>query len=244
MRFTETFSTFVSDKSTYMFFRLNIDTILQAIIEKDLEITSFKWPTLEIDSVVQAMGVNRNELTAFLDSKGICHTQEKIDYNALPDLKKWYLKKMRRYVRNSMLFGLEPGSFDEITFFQFCDKFHKFGHEVVRSWDDIDEVLLLQDFETRCFGIVSLGIKERYTEGILLDRVLKSFLFRLRIKKVPAKKLFQNKTIISFILNNRYHIFTSEPDSFAEATNINADMAELLKFNPPRNKDKGIYSLA
>jgi len=106
--------------------------------------------SLDYDSICRATGMEYTELIAFLDSRKIAHSEFGIDFSALDALKEWYLKKMRRYLRNALAHGLEPGNAEEVVFYEFCREYSKFGHQEVKSWNDIDEERLLEDFVSKC----------------------------------------------------------------------------------------------
>lgn len=189
--------------------------------------------TIHKSSVLRATGMSSEQLEDFLESNDIYNTKYYISDKALPKLNEWYLKKMRRFVRNALSHDVEQGFEEQALFSIFCTTFHKAGHKEVNSWDDIDEFLLIKHFEAICLNSDFLSLVSLRSDN-LLDRIHRSFLFRLRLKKNPKYKSCRVNTIISFILCNRYHIFTSEADSFVDNTYIKAVVASNFKFNPPR----------
>lgn len=192
-------------------------------------------------SVMRATGMTSDELDEFLDAKGLLHSRNHISALAIDELKNWYVVKMRRYVRNALAIDLETGSIDEVLFLEFCFKYKRKGHQEVASWDDIDEIKLLQDFEEACYEQYFL-ILPADIRGNLLNRIHKSYLFHLRLKTLTIFSFCRVSNIISFILCNRYHIFTTEADANAEATNTLARRLMKKWFNPPRYEI--LYGLA
>lgn len=189
--------------------------------------------TIHKSAVLRATGMSSEQLEDFLESNNIYSTKNHISDNALPKLNEWYLKKMRRFVRNALSHDVEQGFEEQALFSVFCTTYHKAGHKEVNSWDDIDEFLLAKHFEEMCLEPDFYSLASLRSDN-LLDRIHRSFLFRLRLKKNPKYKSCRVNTIISFILCNRYHIFTSEADSFVDNTYTKAVVTSNFKFNPPR----------
>lgn len=197
---------------------------------------------LYYDSVCDATGMDHSELIEFLDSKQIAHSEFGIDFDALDSLNEWYLKKMRRYLRNALAYGFEPGSTDEIVFYEFCREYIKLGHQEVKSWNDIDEERVLEDFVSKCLPD-SYGSSSNYkSKHFLLDQIHRSYLFHLRLKKPFKTPYCQVKTILSFILCNRYHIFTGEADSKVDTTDTKAIWPPIFQFNPPRSAARHVFA--
>ena len=197
---------------------------------------------LYYDSVCDATGMDHSELIEFLDSKQIAHSEFGIDFDAIDSLNEWYLKKMRRYLRNALAYDFEPGSTDEIVFYEFCREYSKFGHQEVKSWNDIDEERLLEDFVSKCLSDSYDSSSNYKSKHFLLDQIHRSYLFHLRLKK-PFKTLYcQVKTILSFILCNRYHIFTGEADSNVDTTDTKAIWPTIFQFNPPRSAARHVFA--
>lgn len=192
-------------------------------------------------SVLRATGMTDDELDEFLNTRCIHHSSIRISALAIDELKDWYVGKMRRYVRNAVALELEAGSDEDILFYEFCSKYRKSGHQDVKSWEDIDEVKLLLDFEDECWELYYPLISITDKRG-LLDRIHRCFIFHLRLKKASKHNLCQDNIIISIILCNRYHIFTTEGDANAEATNTVATRLIKEWFNPPRHEI--LYGLA
>lgn len=198
--------------------------------------------SLDYDSICRASGMEYTELIAFLDSRKIAHSEFGIDFSALDALKEWYLKKMRRYLRNALAHGLEPGSAEEVVFYEFCREYSKFGHQEVKSWNDIDEDRLLEDFVSKCLTDSFDCSRNHNSKHFLLDQIHKSYLFHLRLKK-PFKTIYcRVKTILSFILCNRYHIFTAEADSNVDTTDTTASRPVIFQFNPPRSAVRHVFA--
>ena len=222
-----------------MLIEFDIDKILDGLMDRnrfrnslaDVIIESF---TLSKRSLCWATGMSYLELESFLNDKDLHHSGSRVDYEALSVLKEWYLKKMRRYVRNALVHELEPGSEEEFLFLEFCNKYHKLGHQDVKSWDDIDEFRLLQDFEAKCLDTNHLFDYDYWRDSSLLGRIHRSFLFHLRLRKAPKYKSVLSNTCISFILCNRYHIFTGEADSNAVISEEKAAAPCHLRINLPR----------
>lgn len=196
--------------------------------------------TIRKSAVLRATGMSSEQLEDFLESNKIYNTKNRISDNALPKLKEWYLKKMRRFVRNALSHDVEQGFEEQALFSLFCTTYRKAGHKEVNSWDDIDELRLIKYFEAMCLESVFLSLVSLRSDN-LLDRIHRSFLFRLRLKKNPKYKSCRVNTIISFILCNRYHIFSSEADSFVDNTYTKAVLASNFKFNPPRKSAIVLY---
>lgn len=218
---------------------MDIDILTDLIICADEPIRHL---TLDYDSVCRATGMEHSELIEFLDARRIVHTEFGIDYGALDSLKEWYLKKMRRYLRNALIHGLESGSAEEILFYEFCREYSKFGHLEVRSWNDIDEERLLEDFLSKCLAVSFDSSSVNKSKHFLLDQIHSSFLFHLCLKK-PFKTLYYRvKTFLSFILCNRYHIFTAEADSNVDTTDNKACRPIIFQFNPPRRAARLVFA--
>ena len=195
---------------------------------------------LDYNSVCHATGMELSELIDFLDSKHITHSEFGIDFGALGKLQEWYIKKMRRYVRNALAHGLEPGSAEDIIFYEFCREYSKFGHHEVKSWNDIDEEKLLDDFVSKCLADFFDSSCNYKSKHFLLDQIHKSYLFNLCLKKpFPPYRV---KIILSFILCNRYHIFTAEADSNVDTTDIKANWPVIFQFNPPRSAARHVFA--
>ena len=185
-------------------------------------------------SVLRATGMTIEELDGFLETRGIHHSSTRISAFAIDKLKDWYVGKMRRYVRNAVALDLESGSIDEVLFLEFCSKYKRKGRKEVASWDDIDEIRLLQDFEDACYELYFPILPADY-RGSLLNRIHRSFLFHIRLKTPTVFSFCRFSNIISFILCNRYHIFTSEADANAGTTKNVARGLINKWFNPPRH---------
>lgn len=192
-------------------------------------------------SVLRATGMSIEELDGFLETRGIHHSSTRISAFAIDELKGWYVGKMRRYVRNAVALNPETGSFDEVLFLEFCSKYKRRGQKEVTSWDDIDENRLLQDFEDACYELYFPILPADY-RGSLLNRILRSYLFHIRLKTPTVFSLYRFSNIISFILCNRYHIFISEADANADTTSTVARGLIKKWFNPPRHEI--LYGLA
>lgn len=221
------------------FLEFDLDKLIESVMGHNVwandVVISVQSPfTINIHAVRRATGMSYREIKSFLDSKGLSYSGNRITYDALPELKEWYLKKMRRYVRNALVHGLEPGSEEEFLFLEFCNNYHKLGHQDVKSWDDIDEFRILQDFEAKCLDTNHLFDYDYWRDSSLLGRIHRSFLFHLRLRKAPKYKSVLSNTYISFILCNRYHIFTGEADSNAVISDEKAAAPCHLRINLPR----------
>ena len=193
-------------------------------------------------SVAHATGMSYTELDTFLKAHGFANPGTRISAKAIPALQKWYVNKMRRYVRNALALKLAPDSEESILFFQFCSKYLRQGHQAVLSWDDVDEARLLLDFEDECYADHSCGISIIRGKDNLLDKIHRCFLFSLRLKKAPKHCALQTKTIISFILSNRYHIFTGEADSIQGSTVHLARTPLLVQLNQPGSASQHVFA--
>lgn len=185
-------------------------------------------------AVMLATGMSLVDLNHFLDEKEIIHSEHQMSASAMPELKAWYARKMRRYLRNALSIELGAGSVEETLFFQFCSKYKKAGHIEVNSWYDIDENLLLKDFEDRCYEFDAIFAHTKVDGDDLLHRIHRCYLFHLRLRKALPKQYIRVNKIISFILCNRYHIFTTEADANADLTTSIAIWLIKKRFNPPR----------
>ena len=193
-------------------------------------------------AVVRATGMSYAELDEFLKTKGFAHQGGRISTKAIPELKKWYVGKMRRYVRNALALTLAPDSEDGILFFQFCSRYLKHGHRAVKSWDDIDETRLLMDFMDACYAEHDYAVSIVCKKDDLLDRVHRCFLFSIRLKNAPKHSFFPVENVISFILSNRYHIFSGEADSNMSVTEHLANRPCLFQFNQPRGASRPVFA--
>lgn len=223
-----------------MLLKINIEKSIDEVKENKLEYLPLlefiiEPRTLSKYAVCRATGMSYREIETFLNNRGISHSGDRIDYGALTELKDWYLKKMRRYVRNALAKKWELDLKEAILFQDFCITYRKFGHYDVSSWDDIDEYRLLQDFEAKCLETLSPQDYKYVYINSLADRIHRSFLFHLRLKKPPKHRTRQSITYLSFILCNRYHIFTGEADSNANNTFVKANSPYLQWLNLPRS---------
>ena len=217
---------------------LNPD-MAHALVELILDAT---YDGLKKSAVVRATGMSYAELDEFLKTKGFAHQGSRISTKAIPELKKWYVGKMRRYVRNALVLTLAPDSEEGLLFFQFCSRYLKHGHRAVKSWDDIDETRLLMDFVDACYAEHDYAVSIVCKKDDLLDRVHRCFLFSLRIKKVPKHSYSPAENTISFILCNRYHIFSGDADSNKGVTVHLANTPCLFQFNQPWSASRPVFA--
>ena len=163
--------------------------------------------------VCQATGMNYSDLEKFLVTHKLNNNEKYLDHEAMEALEKWYLKKLKRFVRNGL--HAEDGTDDKLLFHDFCKKYKKKGHKTVKSWNDIDEERVLDDFWKECTGAVTTEPFHN-DKCSLFSAIYSSILFhiKLRIARHSTNSIF----IISFIISHRYHIFTTEADSNAETT--------------------------
>lgn len=197
---------------------------------------------LKKSAVVRATGMSYTELNEFLETRGLAYTGSRISTKAIPELKKWYAGKMRRYVRNALALTLAPDNEEGLLFFQFCSRYLKHGHRAVKSWDDIDEARLLLDFVDACYAERDYAVSVVSKIDDLLDRIHRCYLFSLRLKKTPKHHFPATKIIISFILSNRYHIFSGDADSNMDATVHLAKTPLLLQFNQPWRESRPVFA--
>lgn len=166
-----------------------------------------------IRKVCQATGMSYPELEKFLVTHKFDTDGKYIDSEAMESLEKWYLKKLKRYVRNGL--HAEDGTDDKLLFLEFCKKYKKQGHKTVKSWNDIDEERVLEDFHKECTGAVAAE-PFRNDKSSLFAAIYSSILFHIKLRIARHSTL--SNFIISFIISHRYHIFTTEADSNAETT--------------------------
>lgn len=225
---------------------LNIESLVRSILDMSTVVAEDyrEYLPVRTHALAWATGMTDKEVLDYLDLKGIVYFEDRTSYDAVKLLKNWYLKKMRRYVRNSLAQGLEPGSLDDILFHQFCEEYRKHGHTKVKSWDDIDEYRLLFDFETKClsFSDCPFFVTEARETYSLLGRIHRSFLFHLRFNRIPKHNPYRVKSILSIILCNRYHIFTAEADSNVDTTDYKGINPDIFKFNPPRSASRHVFA--
>ena len=182
--------------------------------------------------VCHATGMSYNELNAFLEKHRFESTGKIVTYEALEVLEKWYIKKLKRYLRNALSTDLE--SEEKATFLEFCRRYRKQGIKEVKSWKDIDEELILMEFRANCEGAAP-SINSLYDQAdtkLLFARIYKSYLFHTRFR--ASKHRHIALSVISFIISHHYHIFTTEADATTEATNTVAIRLIKKWFNPPR----------
>lgn len=192
-------------------------------------------------SVLRATGMSFNELDVFLNANQIEQFGSRMDAGAMPVLEEWYVGKMQKYVRNVLASSLTAGSDDDILFCQFCEKYLKNGITEIKSWEDIDVDQLLIDFEEECYTSYPCISNSEHLGG-LLNSIPRSYLFHIGVKKPIKHRIFPITVIVSFILSNRYHIFTTEGDAYADKTNILAEKQLCEWYNPPRHSIQ--YGLA
>lgn len=176
--------------------------------------------------ICQATGMTYSELENFLDTHNLNTDGKFIDYEAMEALEKWYLKKIKRYVRNGL--HAEDGTDDKLLFLEFCKKYKKQGHNTVKSWNDLDEERILEDFWKECTGAVAAE-PFRNDKSSLFAAIYSSILFHIKYRIARHSTL--SNVIISFIISHRYHIFTTEADSNAETTIV----IKNQMFNLPRS---------
>ena len=175
--------------------------------------------------ICRATGMSYSELNHFLTKHGFNADGKFIEHEAMEALEKWYLKRLKRYLRNGI--SAEDGVEEKVVFADFCRKYKKIDSKTVNSWKDIDEERVLRDFRDECEGIAP---SEPYCDSklTLFAAIYASYLFhtRCRITKHP----FLSESIIPFIISHRYHIFITEGDSNADENIVFRN----LSFNPPR----------
>ena len=64
--------------------------------------------------ICQATGMSYSELNLFLEKHGFNVNGKSIEYDALEVLEKWYLKKLKRYLRNGL--STEDGTEEKVVF--------------------------------------------------------------------------------------------------------------------------------
>ena len=176
--------------------------------------------------ICRATGMSYSELDHFLAMHGFDADGKTIEYEALEALEKWYLKKLKRYLRNGL--SAEEGTEEGFVFAEFCRKYKKADRKVVKSWKDIDDERVLRDFRNECEGVAP---SEPFHDGkqTLFAAIYVSYLFHTRCRICKHTSLAES--IISFIISHRYHIFITEDDSNADE---NIVFRNLL-LNPPRS---------
>ena len=184
--------------------------------------------------ICRATGMSYSELNHFLAKHGFSADGKSIEYDALEALEKWYLKKLKRYLRNGL--SAEDGTEEKAVFAEFCRKYKKLDRKTVKSWKDIDEERVLRDFRDECEGIAP---SEPYYDGkqTLFAAIYASYLFHTRCR--ISKHTSLSESIISFIISHRYHIFITEDDSNADE---NIVFRNLLLNLPRRAMDYGLAS--
>ena len=184
--------------------------------------------------ICRATGMSYSELNHFLAKHGFNADGKSIEYEAMEALEKWYLKKLKRYLRNG--FTAKEGVEEKVVFAEFCKKYKKLDRKTVKSWKDIDEERVLRDFRDECEGIAP---SEPYFDGkqTLFAAIYASFLFHTRCRITKHTTL--SESIISFIISHRYHIFTTEGDSNVD---VNIVFSNLLFILPRSAKTYGLAS--
>lgn len=220
-----------------MFLDISIKNYSPLLLNQQPMLVSMALPsiTLSKSAVCATTGMSYEEINSFLCARNLSHSGNRIAYEALPELEEWYLKKMRRYFRNALFHQLNTGSSEESIFLEFCSTYRKLGHQNVNSWEDIDETRILLDFREECLGLDPIfGIELRSNES-LLSKIQREFLFHLRFKKTAKYGTRLIDTYLSFILCNRYHIFTGEEDSNANNPLDWAISPFVLRVNSPKS---------
>jgi len=191
-----------------------------------------------IDDASSVMGLTTESITDILDSEGTkLRNGRKLTFAGIDVLAKKYVERMRRYFENfitSKHFSVEEFS----TFMDFCSTFSRTRTQA-RTWDEISEQKLYKHFESEiwalCNGLffteLDSSMESSYSTTCrdVSSRVVCSRLYHIsHVATKPTIDAFSRMTI-SFILMNRFHIFTSEPDdNYAlQKTNKGA------KFNSP-----------
>lgn len=183
--------------------------------------------------VRQVIGMSHSELDSFLESRESSTKGKYISYEALVALEKWYIKKLRRYLKNAISSKLE--SEERVTFIEFCRKYKKDGIQKVKSWRDIDENLILLEFWAECEGKApndSTPYEEDSSKS-LFARIYSSFLFHTQYRSFRHRGVLH--LVISFFISHRYHIFTTEGNADADKTNIPIEWMVKQWLNPPRH---------
>lgn len=187
--------------------------------------------------VCRATGMSYSELNKLLSKHGFSEDSKYVSLDAMEGLEKWYLKKLKRYVRNGL--AVDKESADKALFVEFCRKYRKLGHDIVLSWKDIDEDRIRQDFRNECERVIS---PEPFVSrnGTLFAAIFSSYLFRLR--NHFSRHTAISESIISYIISHRYHIFTTEKDSNVDVNHVKVILPVTPWFNPPRSTP--LYGLA
>lgn len=163
--------------------------------------------------VCQATGMSYSELNQFLSSHNFDANEKFLEYSAIEALEKWYLKKLKRYVKNGLF--EEDGTEAKVVFLKFCNKYRRKGHKDVKSWKDIDEDSVLQDFLNQCMGVLPFETLSNGKQS-LFACIYSTYLFHTRFRLVRHFSIFLS--IITFLISHRYHIFTTDSDSNSDAT--------------------------
>ncbi len=161
-----------------------------------------------------ATGMSYTELNHFLAKHGFNADGKSIEYEAMEALEKWYLKKLKRFLRNGI--STQDGAKEEGAFVEFCRKYKKVDSKTVNSWKDIDEERVLCDFRNECEGT---SPSEPYFDGkqTLFAAIYATYLFHTRCRITRHTTL--SESIIKFMISHRYHIFITEGDSYADENN-------------------------
>lgn len=165
-----------------------------------------------------ATGMSYDEINSFLEKHRFNSTGKAIPYEAIPVLEQWYIKKLKRYLRNSLLVNLTPE--DNATFLEFCHTYRKQGAKIVTSWKDIDEERILKQFRDDCEGVSHISTSTESGSKLLFARILKSCLFHTRCR--AARHSNSEHPVLVLIRSHHYHIFITEDAAESDMTYITA----------------------
>lgn len=176
-----------------------------------------------IEAAAEILDMDIASVEGFLSKKGVKIYQSKyLSEEAISALSEKYIGKIHKfYNRLSNNISCLPHN-EQAYFLQFLAKYAKKDRIHVKSWEDIDQSLLIADFKKELFSSVNDSEETSFVEKFLSNRKVKNtlshklkylLLFASKEKQAHHNIFPVTRNITSiFIESNRYHIFTSDSD--------------------------------
>lgn len=177
------------------------------------------WLNLpKVEKAAELMGVTEQDVQNMLLSKGYeLIDGDRLEYDAVEYLADKYVDNVSNYFNNYLkLKCLDEPCIE--AFSTFCSSFSNSGN-IVLSWDGIDVNKIRDAFIYELTKGTSLFDADRWFPvdkpglGENMRRIVKSLLYHMKIKTRCFLGHGMGGFVISFIIANHFHIFTSESDS-------------------------------
>lgn len=172
----------------------------------------------KVEKAAELMGVTEQDVQNMLLSKGYeLIDGDRLEYDAVEYLADKYVDNVSNYFNNYLkLKCLDEPCIE--AFSTFCSSFSNSGN-IVLSWDGIDVNKIRDAFIYELTKGTSLFDADRWFPvdkpglGENMRRIVKSLLYHMKIKTRCFLGHGMGGFVISFIIANHFHIFTSESDS-------------------------------